>query len=222
MVSAAPSAPPASPAAGCTQMFSNLPSRNTLPFATQLSATPPARHRFCFAGLHREAAGEAQHHLFDYGLDRRREVHVALLERRCGLARRSIEQRVEAIVRHRKPGAVVEIVEIEAKRTVGLEVDQIVVDELGVFRRSVGREPHHLVLAGIDLESGVISERGIEQAETVGKVDFLLDLQLVAVADRPPMSSPIRRRRPSSEPPLAEKARDRTPKPHGSNGAPRR
>src|SRR5258707_562663 len=27
-------------------MFSNLPSRSTLPLATQLSATPPARHRF--------------------------------------------------------------------------------------------------------------------------------------------------------------------------------
>src|SRR6516164_1539056 len=90
MVSAAPSAPPESPAAGCTQMFSNLPSRSTLPLATQLSATPPARQQIRFAGLLGEAAAEAQHRLFDHDLDRRREVHVALLEWRCGHAWRSV------------------------------------------------------------------------------------------------------------------------------------
>ena len=108
---------------------------------------------------------------------------MALLEWRCGHARRSVEQRVEALVRHRKAGAVVEVVEVEAKRAVGLEVDQIVVDELGVFRDAIGGEPHDLVLPRIDLEAVVICERRIEQAEAVGKVDFLLDLELVAVAD---------------------------------------
>ena len=44
-VSAAPNAPPASPAAGWIQRSSNRPSRNTLPLATQFSATPPARQR---------------------------------------------------------------------------------------------------------------------------------------------------------------------------------
>jgi hypothetical protein len=43
MVSAAPSAPPESPAAGCTQTLSNLPSRSALPLATQLSR----QHRRC-------------------------------------------------------------------------------------------------------------------------------------------------------------------------------
>ncbi len=42
--SAAPSAPPASPAAGWIHTSSNGPSRTIRPFATQLSATPPARH----------------------------------------------------------------------------------------------------------------------------------------------------------------------------------
>ena len=44
--SATPSAPPASPAAGCTQMSSKGVSRRTWPLATQLSATPPAITRF--------------------------------------------------------------------------------------------------------------------------------------------------------------------------------
>ncbi len=43
---AAPRAPPASPAAGCTKTLENPLSRRTLELATQLSATPPARHRF--------------------------------------------------------------------------------------------------------------------------------------------------------------------------------
>ena len=43
---AAPKAPPASPAAGCIQMLSNIFSFNNFPFATQLSATPPAKHKF--------------------------------------------------------------------------------------------------------------------------------------------------------------------------------
>ena len=42
---AAPSAPPASPAAGWIQTWSNGPSRRIFPFPTQFSATPPAMHR---------------------------------------------------------------------------------------------------------------------------------------------------------------------------------
>ena len=42
---AAPSAPPASPAAGWIQRSSNTPARCSSPLATQFSATPPARQR---------------------------------------------------------------------------------------------------------------------------------------------------------------------------------
>src|SRR5580704_6871819 len=44
--SAAPSAPPASPAGGGIQMSSKIPERRRTPLATQLSATPPARQRY--------------------------------------------------------------------------------------------------------------------------------------------------------------------------------
>ena len=43
---AAPSAPPASPAAGWTQILSNIFSCRIFPLPTQLRATPPARQRF--------------------------------------------------------------------------------------------------------------------------------------------------------------------------------
>ena len=101
-----------------------------------------------------------------------------------GAARRLAEQRCEALVGHGQAGAVIEVRHVEPERAVGLEVDQVVEDELRVFRLAIGREPHHLVLAGVDLEAGVIGERRIEQAERMRKVDLLEDLQAVAVADR--------------------------------------
>jgi hypothetical protein len=53
---AAPKEPPASPAAGCIHIFSKIFSLSILPLATQLSATPPAKHKFgklysCFIDL---------------------------------------------------------------------------------------------------------------------------------------------------------------------------
>ena len=45
-------------------------------------------------------------------------------------AQRRAEQLGEALVRHRQPGAIVEIGHVEPERTVGLQVDQIVEDEL--------------------------------------------------------------------------------------------
>ena len=55
---------------------------------------------------------------------------------------------------------------------------------LHVGRLAVGCEPHHLVLAGIDLEAGVVGERGIEQPERVREMDFLRHLELVAASNR--------------------------------------
>ena len=46
MANAAPSEPPASPAAGCIQIFLKIFSLRILPLATQFSATPPAKHKF--------------------------------------------------------------------------------------------------------------------------------------------------------------------------------
>ena len=89
---------------------SNCPSRSTLPLATQLSATPPARHRFVMPVSRGERAGQPQHDLLGDRLDRRGEVHLALRQIAISAAaRRAAEQRVEPLVGHRQPGAVVEV-----------------------------------------------------------------------------------------------------------------
>jgi hypothetical protein len=136
------------------------------------------------AGLGREAAGQPQHRLFQHHLHGGREVHVLLLQQRGRIARRRAEQTVEARIGHRQPGAIVEVFEIEPERAVGLEINEIVVDELREARRAVGREPHHLVLAGIDLEAGVVGEGRVQEPEAVGEMDFLGDREVAAVPDR--------------------------------------
>jgi hypothetical protein len=71
----------------------------------------------------------------------------------------------------------------------------MVEDRLRVPWFPVGGEPHHLVLARVDLEAGVVGERGVEQADAVGKVDLALQVQGVAAADGDrgggPFSHPI-------------------------------
>ncbi len=63
---------------------SNGPSRRMRPLATQLSATPPARQR-CFEPVCAwTCRAQPQHDLLGDCLDRRREVHLALGDRRLG------------------------------------------------------------------------------------------------------------------------------------------
>ena len=56
-------------------------------------------------------------------------------------------------------------------------------DEVEVLRLPIRSEPHHLVLAGVDLEAGVIGEGRVEQAERVGPPQFAQELELAASAD---------------------------------------
>src|SRR6185369_45140 len=49
-------------------------------------------------------------------------------------------------------------------------------------RVAVGCEPHQLVLAGIDLEAEVVCNRGIQEAERMGKSQFLENRDLIALA----------------------------------------
>ena len=44
---------------------------------------------------------------------------------------------------------------------------------------TVGRQPHDLVLAGIDPEAGIIGEGGIEKPQGMRKTYLLLDLNLL-------------------------------------------
>ena len=99
------------------------------------------------------------------------------------IARRSTEQIVEFRTRHGQSRRVIEIAWIQPERAVILHVDELLQDQLGVTRLTIGRKPHHLVFAGVDLEADVIGEGGIEQAERMRPMDLTLQFERVALAD---------------------------------------
>ena len=141
-----------------------------------------------------QPAREAQDDLFGDRLDRSRDVHFALGQLGFRAAGRAAEQVGELGVGHRQTDAVVEIRDIQPERSVVLEVDQVVEDEVAVDRLAVGRQAHQLVLARVDLEARVIGEGRIEQAERVGKMDLLDGRQ------GRPLANADRRRRPFADP----------------------
>ena len=91
---------------------------------------------------------------------------------------------------------------------------------LRVLRLAVGREPHDLVLAGVDLEADVIGEGRVEQAERVRESG-----SPSASSSSLPRPIASRRRRPLADAVhgqhrrLLERARDRRPRPRGSGDA---
>ena len=97
--------------------------------------------------------------------------------------RRTAEQIVERCVGHPQAGAVIEVAEVEPEGAVRLDVDQLVQDQLGVFRLAIGGQPHDLVLAGIHLESEIVSQGRVEQAERMREMDLARDLEILALAD---------------------------------------
>jgi hypothetical protein len=102
---------------------------------------------------------------------------VELLELRLRRRARRAEQRVELRARHRQALAVVEVRQVEPVAAVLAQVDQVLADLLLEARLAVGREPHQLVLAAVDLEAAVVGERRVEQAERVREADLLQQAQ---------------------------------------------
>src|SRR5437762_12711289 len=91
--SAAPTAPPASPEAGWIQIWLRFDRRcSSRPFATQLSATPPARQRLRLSASRRARRAEAKHRLLDDRLGRGGNVHVFDGDRRFRIAPLAAEQ----------------------------------------------------------------------------------------------------------------------------------
>jgi hypothetical protein len=94
---------------------------------------------------------------------------ISLGQQALGIAGRAAEQRVELRIRHAQAGAIVEILEIEPERAVGLEVDEMIENFAGIARRPIGSESHDLVLGGIHLEARIVGERGIQHPNECGK-----------------------------------------------------
>ena len=131
----------------------------------------------------RNASRQLEHHLLGDRLHRGRQVHLALAQLGFGQAGRAAEQPLEPLVDHGQAGAIVKIVEIEAKCAVVLDIDQMPLDGVGKARRAIGRQAHQLVLAGIDLEPGVLGKCRIQQPKRMRKMNFAQYLQASSFAD---------------------------------------
>ena len=128
----------------------------------------------------------AQHDFLGHHLHRPREVHLLLRQIRLGHARRAAEQLVEGLTRHREAAQIIEVLLIERERAILAQLHQVLVDQVDVFRLTVRRQAHHLVLAGVDLESGVVRDGRVEQAERIrpAKLAQEVEVRALAVSDR--------------------------------------
>ena len=89
---------------------------------------------------------------------------------------------MEGLAGHGESAQIVEVLLIQPEGTIFPEIDQFTIDEIHVLGYAIRRESHHLVLARVDLEAGIIGERGIEQADGVRPVELLDDLDIVALS----------------------------------------
>ena len=61
-------------------------------------------------------------------------------------------------------------------------MDELVLDQISIFRLTVRRQTHYFVFTGVDLEPGVIGKGGVKEAQGVREVDFLYDFELLTVS----------------------------------------
>ena len=112
-----------------------------------------------------DMSGHFQRHCLGDILDGAGAVHVELGHGRFRLLGRSAEQPVEFMVGHFEADRIIEILGVDLEGTVILDINQVLFDQIDVFRFPVGSQPHQLIFAGINFESAVIGERGVEKTE---------------------------------------------------------
>ena len=135
------------------------------------------------AGLLVDVPGCPQHGLLGDRLNGGGDIHFPLRQGTFRLAGRAAEEPVKLAIRHDHGVAVPEIVHVQPQRAVGLEVDQLLHDQIVVPGLAIRGQPHQLVLARIDLEPGEVREGGIEQAERMWEIQLVAQFHLVAAAD---------------------------------------
>ena len=114
-----------------------------------------------------------EHDVLAYDLHRAGEIHLALGDRRFRLSRRPVEELVEPPVGHAQPAAVIEVPLVEPERAVVESVEQMGVNPVHVPRLPERREPHQLVLSAVHLESRLVRERRVQEAERIGEAKLL-------------------------------------------------
>src|SRR5439155_1560478 len=92
------------------------------------------------AGFRDKAADQAQDHLLGNRLDRCSEIHMPLFQTCLRRTRRSSEEITERAVCHPQPDAVIEILLVEVKRSVCLEIDKVLEDGMSVSGLTIRRQ----------------------------------------------------------------------------------
>ncbi len=143
------------------------------------------------ARLPMRVPGDAEHDLLGDLLYRARHIHLAPRDLGFAPPRRSAEEIRETRVRHPEPGAVVEVLHIEAERSVLPQIDELAHDEIDVARLAAGRELHEHALVRVALEAGEMGERRVEEPERMRKPYLLAELDTVVAADAPARRRPL-------------------------------
>ena len=141
----------------------------------------PRKTEVASAGLTGEAARQPQHRFVEHRLNGGGNIHVERGQQLIGRAHRLAEQFCKPFIRHGEAGAIIEIGHVEPERSIRLQIDEVIENELRVFRLAVRREPHHLIFAGVDLEAGEVGHGRIKQTKRMRKVNLLEDLKTVAL-----------------------------------------
>ncbi len=110
-------------------------------------------------------SGESQYYLLRDHLDRRRNIHLSLRNGRLRGPRRRTKQSVKTPVSHGESIRVIEIAHVEAKSPVFLEAQEFFPYQVHILGLAIGRQTHQLIFPRVHLESGVVSEGGVQQAQ---------------------------------------------------------
>ena len=123
--------------------------------------------------------GHGEHHLLEHHLGGAGDVGLTPTERLAGRPGRAVEQVGQSTRRHAFAAPVGEVARVEAYRAVLVEVHDPFEQCLSEPRLAERGESHEFVLAVVDLETTVGGHRRIEQAQRVGEVELLEQLDAV-------------------------------------------
>ena len=116
-----------------------------------------------------EGSRQSQNHFFGDDLYGGSNVHFTLRQFAFGLSGWATKELIETLVGHGQPGAVVEVLHVQAKGAVGLQIQKSIQDQFGILRGAIRGQPHELVFAGVDAESGEVGKRRIKEPQRVGE-----------------------------------------------------
>ncbi len=149
------------------------------------------RHQIFHFGLAVNFAGHAQHGFFGDFLNAGGKVHMALFEHGFRRAGRTAKELMKSAIGHGEPLAIVEVIHVHPEAAVWFEIEQVFEDEIVEKGFAVRSEAHQFVFAAVDLETAVISERGIEKSKRVRKLELLQQSQFIAFAHAEGGSAPF-------------------------------